>query len=151
MKKFVFISFFLFFSVACVHAAPVIPEEFYLRNESLYERGTVAVMSILPNTLRLTLFEGESSEIYADILPEAAEDTELVWSLPDNAGKVNIYPRGGRCTVFAVSEGEENIRITRDMLDEFNKMSKGVYLVRAGRMNYACFDNKKMRLNIKKC
>ena len=37
------------------------------------------------------------------------------------------------------------------MLDEFNKMSKGVYLVRAGRMNYACFDNKKMRLNIKKC
>ncbi len=112
MKKLVFIFLSLFLGVTCAYAAPIISEDFYLRNGGMCEKDAVDVMSILPNTLRLTLFEGESSEIYADVIPKNVVASELQWSLPDDAGKVNIYPRGERCTVYAVSEGEENIRIT---------------------------------------
>lgn len=112
LKKLVSILLFLFLAVTCTHAAPTISEDFYLKNGELSPKDVVGVMRILPNTLRLTLFEGESSEIYADVFPENATEAELQWSLPDNAGKVDIYPRGVWCTVCAVSEGEENIRIT---------------------------------------
>ncbi len=112
LKKLVFIFAFLFSAIICTHAAPIISEDFYLKNGELSQKDAVNAMSILPNTLRLTLFEGESSEIYADVIPKSVASSELQWSLPDDAGKVNIYPRGERCTVYAVSEGEENIRIT---------------------------------------
>ena len=45
---------------------------------------------------------------------------------------------------------QENTRIVRDMLDEFNKMNLGVYIVRSNRMNYACFNNKKNAIKYKK-
>lgn len=45
---------------------------------------------------------------------------------------------------------QENTRIVRDMLDDFNKMNKGVYLVRTSFMNFACFDNKKNAIEYKK-
>ncbi len=112
LKKLVLVFAFLISAVICTHAAPIISEDFYLKNEELSQKDAVDAMSILPNTLRLTLFEGESSEIYADVFPKSATEAELQWSLPDNAGRIDIYPNGERCSVYGIAEGEENIRIT---------------------------------------
>lgn len=111
MKKLFFVLLLLLSGMTCACAQPVISEDFYLKNGELSQNDVADVMSILPNTLRLTLLEGENCEIYADVLPETATAAELIWRLPDNAGRINIYPRGERCTVFGVAEGEENIRI----------------------------------------
>lgn len=110
MKKLVFVLLFICLMTGESCAVPVIEREFYLNNERLYDSETVKVTNILPSTLRLTLFEGESCEIYADVIPENAP-RELMWSLPDGLGTVNIFPRGEFCTVYGVGEGTEDIRI----------------------------------------
>ncbi|MBQ4545354.1 MAG: hypothetical protein II996_07290 [Oscillospiraceae bacterium] len=110
MKKLVFILFFICLMTGESGAVPVIESEFYLNNEMLYDSDAVRVTNILPSTLRLTLSEGESCEIYADVIPENAQH-ELVWSLPEELGTINIYPRGEYCTVYGAKEGTENIKI----------------------------------------
>lgn len=114
MKKPLLVLLFCFALFSSARALPSIPKWFYLDNEKIHDDSAVTVLNILPNTLRLSIAEGESREIYADVLPEGASSKELMWSLPQHAGVIEIYPHGKRCTVLGVSVGEERIYIAAE-------------------------------------
>ncbi len=100
---------------ACAILSPAralgrITEDFYLNNTPLSSADTEAI-KLLPSTLRLEIKTGEAQELYAEVLPEGAED-ELLWTLETYTGAVEIYPRGSRCTVLGISEGEELLSVS---------------------------------------
>jgi len=111
VKTLVFILLFLSFMITPCHSVPVISDDFYLSRGDIFDSNSVTASNILPNTLRLTLIRGESTEIRADVLPENTTEHELTWTLPDKNGTVEIYPHGNHCTVVGVKLGEEILRI----------------------------------------
>lgn len=114
MKRLVFVLLFLFAVKSAAGAFPAISEDFYLNNERLFDESAKEAVNILPNTLRLSIEEGETHEVYADVLPEEAPGSELMWSLPEEAGIIDIYPNGDRCTILGLSAGEESLCVSAE-------------------------------------
>ena len=88
-----------------------VPEDFYLNNTPL-QPAQESEIKILPSTLRVMLFVGESEEVYADVIPENTPGTDISWSLSRNGEAVRIYPQGRTCMIVAVSEGEEVLAVS---------------------------------------
>ncbi len=110
MKKcIIFCAIFLLLrTVAC--GEKIIVSDFYLNGREyavFKEKNTV-----LPNTLRLSLFEGEASELRAEVRPEGTMSEKLSWRLLDNTGAITIYPAGETCSVCANYAGVEHIGIS---------------------------------------
>lgn len=104
------IAFAVLYSVVmCAHAW--VPEDFYLNNTPL-QLPDEAEIKLLPSALRVVVVEGESEEIYADVLPEDLRGAEFSWSLAENSGVVRIYPQGRTCGILGVSEGEEKLVVS---------------------------------------
>jgi len=95
-----------------VFARPVIPVDFYLNDGRIIDENETVVANILPNTLRLKLSPGEQTELFAEVLPEGAAVSELIWNGEGCRAIADIYPKGDRCIVIAVSEGEGSVRIS---------------------------------------
>ena len=109
MKRTVIAIAILYFSVLCTGAW--VPEDFYLNNTPLPSPPGEEI-KILPSTLRVVLFTGESEEIYADVAAEGVQGAELSWQIPEDSGIIRIYPRGETCAILGVSEGEENLSVS---------------------------------------
>lgn len=114
MKRLVFVLLFLFAVQSTAGAFPAISEDFYLNNERLFDESAKEVINILPSTLRLSITQGETHEVYADVLPEQAPESGLTWSLPERAGIIDIYPNGARCTILGLSAGEESLCVSAE-------------------------------------
>lgn len=113
MKKILCVYFTVIVLLSSAFAYPKIPLRFYLDNEPVFDPDKKKATLVLPNTLRLTLHEGESALLYADILPSDAS-CELFWSADGFEDIAELYPRGKTCTVIGVSEGDGEITVNTE-------------------------------------
>lgn len=112
MKKFIFFCAIMLLLLSTASGEGIITQDFYL-----YDREFATFrekITILPNTLRLSLTEGESEELWAEVMPRAELSEKLSWRLRDNSGAVTVYPRGASCAVYANTAGEDSIEISLD-------------------------------------
>ena len=84
-----------------------------MNDGSVYDPDGIPVENILPDTLRLELYEGERAVLHVDVLPENATERSLSWSAP-NRGIIKLTPDGATCSVLGLREGEETIEIRAD-------------------------------------
>ena len=104
MKKLACFVLFLFLVQASANEV-TIPEDFYINDGDLIKKGAIIAENILPSALRVCITEGESYELYADVLPENTTEQE-------GYSSVSITPQTERCTVFGKSAGNARIRVT---------------------------------------
>ena len=112
MKKCIVLLGILLFTISTASGEGIILQDFYL-----YDREFATFrekITILPNTLRLSLTEGESEELRAEVMPNPELSERLSWRLLDNSGAVTVYPRGASCAVYANIAGEDKIEISLD-------------------------------------
>ncbi len=89
----------------------IIAKDYYISGRRTIDENVVEVTGVLPNTLLVRVEVGEDTEVRADVVPEAAEDVKLLWSLPEGTGKVEITPEDRICRVRGITEGDETIRV----------------------------------------
>ncbi len=109
-RMFVLLASVLLF-LNCAFAERIIAEDFYTSGRRYIDENIIEVTGVLPNTLMIKLSPGEEERVRADVLPEDANDDELLWSLPEGGGKIMIFPEGKECRIRAISEGSERVRI----------------------------------------
>ncbi len=102
-----FLCFLLF-----VNAESTIPEDFYINNGRILPKGSILAENVLPNALRVCICEGESYELYADILPENTTEKKLVWKIFEGEKIISISTRNNRCTLFGKKSGNARLSVT---------------------------------------
>ena len=109
MKKYIFL-FALVLALAPFAKGEGIVPDYYLYNREhavMKER-----INILPNTLRLVIFEGETASLRADVTPDGSLSQNLSWRIVNGSGAAEIYPSGGSCAVFGKSTGKDTVEIS---------------------------------------
>ncbi len=111
MKRLSLFLLLIVFLFRLVSAEEIIIEDYYLNNRSSVETDVTDVSKVLPNTLRIELFEGEMSELYADVIPGDATVARVSWKLLEKSGIAELYPKGNRCVIEGLHEGEEKLEV----------------------------------------
>lgn len=111
LKKFISSVLFLCF-VFWVSAENTIPEDFYINGGNVLTKGSILAENVLPSALRVCICEGESYELYADILPKNTTEKRLIWRVREGEKVISIVAKDNRCTLFGEIAGDARITVT---------------------------------------
>lgn len=111
LKKLISSALFLCF-VFLVNAESTIPEDFYINNGRILPKGSILAENVLPSALRVCICEGESYELYADLLPENTTEKKLVWKVYEGEKVISILVKNNRCTLFGEKSGSARLSVT---------------------------------------
>ena len=111
LKKLISSVLFLCF-VSVAAAAGTIPEDFYINDGKVAEKGSVFAEVVLPSALRVSIREGEKYELYADLLPENTTEKRLVWRVREGERTVLVSSKDNNCILTGRAAGDARISVT---------------------------------------